>query len=75
MSFFIFEISLGVRSYVDNFSLIISAGDEPNLKRLLKALHFLYPVTNLENPEFLPYHTDLTKLGVAMQTLDTLPWC
>jgi hypothetical protein len=39
MSFFIVEISLGVRSYVDNFSLIISAADEPSLKALLKVLH------------------------------------
>ncbi len=56
MSFFIFEISLGVRSYVDNFSTIISAGDEPNLKGLLKALHLRLPVTNLTdcaNPMYL----------------------
>jgi hypothetical protein len=35
-----FEISLGVRSYIDNFCTIISAGDEPSLKALLKTLHF-----------------------------------
>jgi hypothetical protein len=39
MSFFIFEISLVSEAMLDNFSTIISAVDEPNLKRLLKALH------------------------------------
>jgi hypothetical protein len=39
MIFFIVEISLGVRSYVDNFSTIISAIHERHLKSLLKALH------------------------------------
>jgi hypothetical protein len=34
-----FEISLGVRSYVDNFTSIISAGHEPKLKRVLKTFH------------------------------------
>ena len=38
MIFFI-EVSLGVRSCIENFSLIISAVDEPQLKYLLKPLH------------------------------------
>lgn len=48
MSFFMCQISLDVRSYVDNFRSIISVVHEPALKALLKLLHLRAAVTRVQ---------------------------